>query len=164
MSGLRKRGVVHSERRKTGTKRKVRYLKWCLHIPNLFLPGRTGHKIIFWRKKAGLNTLFFLLDWLPHKAKEPYLPLYLPIGGRRTDGLMQSTTFKNRTRIANFISYDDNCYTKYSHLSNASYVCPCAKLTQLEWLAKSAKVVSGVIVTGYFCPCAKLKQLLWSVR
>ena len=33
---------------------------------------------------AGLNLVFLLLDWLPYQVKEPSLPYYLSIAGRRT--------------------------------------------------------------------------------
>ena len=45
-------------------------------------------KLIFKQSKVRLNSEFFLLDWLPTKAKESSLAFYLLITGRRIDGFI----------------------------------------------------------------------------
>ena len=71
---------------------------------------------------TGLNSVFLLLDKLPHQGWRTQLPYYLPIAGGRIIGFipfprvlvlceMQSVSSRIWTRVAMSISYDDNHYT-----------------------------------------------------
>ena len=87
--------------------------------------ARAGYdtRSIFKRILTGLNSEFsFSLTSCLTKAGEPSLSYYLPIAGGRIIGFisfprvlvlceMQSVSSRIWTRVAVFISYDDNNYT-----------------------------------------------------
>ena len=87
--------------------------------------ARAGYdtRSIFKRSLTGLNSEFsFSLTSCLTRAEEPSLPDYLPIAGGRIIGFipfqrflvlceMQSASSRIWTRVAVFISYDDNHYT-----------------------------------------------------
>ena len=87
--------------------------------------ARAGYdtRSIFKRSLTGLNSEFsFSSTSCLNRAEEPSLPYYLPIAGRRIFGFipfprvlvlceMQSVSSRIWTRVAVFISYDDNNYT-----------------------------------------------------
>ena len=104
-----------------------------------------------------MNSEFFLLlDYLPHQGQtgfteEPSLPYYLPIAGGRIIGFipfprvlvlceMQSVSSRIWTRVAVFISYDDNHYTPgtsrswYTEIKNNFY-----EPNLFYWLGKCLK-------------------------
>ena len=88
-------------------------------------PARAGYdtRSIFKRSLTGLNSEFsFSKTSCLTKAEEPSQPYYLPIAGRRIIGFipfprvlvlceMQSVSSRIWSRVAVFISYDDNNYT-----------------------------------------------------
>ena len=100
---------------------KIRILLYHIYQP--FRSGSIWHKVIFKRSLTGLKSEFsFSLTSCLTKAKEPSLPYYLPIAGGRIIGFipfprvlvlceMQSVSSRIWTRVAVFISYDDNHYT-----------------------------------------------------
>ena len=87
---------------------------------------------IFKRSLTGLNSeLSFSKTSCLTKAEEPSLPYYLPIaGGRIIEFIpfprvlvlweMQSVSFRIWSRVAVFISYDDNHYTTGTFLSGTT--------------------------------------------
>ena len=109
-------------------------LFWHKHMTNeqnyriSYLPNpsaRAGHdaRSIFKRSLTGFNSEFsFSKTSCLTKAEEPSLSYYLPIAGGRIIGFipfprvlvlceMQSVLSRIWTRVAVFISYDDNNYT-----------------------------------------------------
>ena len=108
---------------------------------------RAGYdtKSIFKRSLTGLNSEFsFSLTSCLAKAEEPSLPYYLSIIGGRIIGFipfprvlvpceLQSVSSRIWTRVAVFISYDDNLYT-----TGTSYMCVCVSVcvsigSKYEW-------------------------------
>ena len=102
---------------------KAKSVKFNMKILVLTDPStRTGSDIrsILTQSITGLSPDFsFSLTGCLTKVKESSLPYYLPIGGRRITGFipfprvlafceMQSATSRLRTRVAVFISYNDN--------------------------------------------------------
>ena len=88
------------------------------HIYQPLLSGRIWHKVSFY---AEFNRFEFRLVASP-RAEEPSLLYYLPIAGGRIIGFipfpkvlvlceMQSVSSRIWTRVAVYISYDDNHYT-----------------------------------------------------
>ena len=94
--------------------------------------ARAGYdtRSIFKRSLTGFNSEFsFSYTSCLTKAEEPSLSYYLPKAGRRIIGFipfprvlvlceMQSVSFRIWTRVAVFISYDDNDYTTGTSILN----------------------------------------------
>ena len=59
-----------------------------MNSPNPPLQVGCDTRSIFRQSKAGLNTVFFFLDWLPNKAKNLNPSYYLLIARGRTNGFM----------------------------------------------------------------------------
>ena len=94
------------------------------HIYQPLRSGRIWHQVNFFKRSlTGLNTEFsFSKTSCLTKAEELSLSYYLPIAGGRIIGFilfprvlvlceMQSVSARIWTRVAVFISYDDNHYT-----------------------------------------------------
>ena len=95
-------------------------------------PPRAGWDKFFLKKQntAGLNSEFsFSYIGRQTMAKGFSLPYYLSIAGERTDkfisfpralALSEMRTDSSRiwTRVADYLYYDDNCYTMYVSISN----------------------------------------------
>ena len=113
---------------------------------NLFTntSSRAGYdtRSIFKRSLTGLNSEFsFSLTSCLTPAEEHSLPYYLPIAGGRRIGFipfprvlvqceMQSVSSRIWTRVAVFISYDDNHYTTYT-----STIPPCLTLIIIRYVS-----------------------------
>ena len=112
--------------------------------------ARVGYytRSIFKRSLTGFNSEFSF-SWTSclTKAKEPSLPDYLPISKGRIIGFipfprvlvlceMQSVSSRIWTRVAAFISYDDNHYTtgtRVSHRAKATIRKRYQHSTTLGW-------------------------------
>ena len=105
-----------------------------MHIYQPLLSGWIWHKVIFKRSLTGFNSEFFSkTSWLT-KAEEPSLPYYLPIAGRiigfipfpRVLVLCEMLSVSSRiwTRVAVYISNDDNDYTTGTSGHFLGYVWP----------------------------------------
>ena len=94
-----------------------------IQLTQPFRSGRIWQMSIFKRSLTGLNSEFsFSKTSCLNKAEEISLSYYLPIAGGRIIGFipfprvlvlceMQSVSSRIWTRVAVFISYDDNHYT-----------------------------------------------------
>ena len=100
------------------------YLEWlsCSHLSTPSARVRYDAKSIFKQSLTGFNSVFFLLDLLPHQGWRTSLSYYLPIAGGRIIGFipfprvlvlceMQSTSSRIWTRVAVSISYYNNHYS-----------------------------------------------------
>ena len=61
-----------------------------MYLPKTYAIGRMGHKVIFQLSKSGWNSVFSILDWLPHQGKKISLSNYLPrdVDGEQMDSYL----------------------------------------------------------------------------
>ena len=98
-------------------------LSYLLYLPNPSARAGYDTRSIFKRSLTGFNSQFSF-SWTSclTKAEEPSLSYYLPVAGGRIIGFIpfprvlvlceiQSVSSRIWTRVAVFISYDDNNYT-----------------------------------------------------
>ena len=95
----------------------------------VFILFTLWHKVNFRKETSWFSSISFLCLI---KAEEYSLPYYLPIVGKRTNGFkffsgalalrkMQTASSMIWTRVADSISYEDNCYTKRIWTINSNH-------------------------------------------
>ena len=119
-------------------------------------PFHTSRSILSRFKSTGLNSEFsFSKSGYYTKAKEPRLPHYLPLVGRRivkfipfprVSVLCQTeiASFRIRTRVTVSISFDGDHYTA-SNYQMYKFVCVCVCVCRLMLSGKSDVKLAGFI-------------------